>query len=111
MKHPRLTVILTVLGTWLVATLYFTLDMAKERMWLVSAVKAPGRMALLSIQADLEAGKTKLALAKLKRLHEEWSGFERGTQSFTGRAIGSIMPALHEVEQQIEQEEHSLLKP
>jgi hypothetical protein len=111
MKHPRLTIILTILGTWLVVTFYFSLDMAKERMWLVSAVKVPGRMALFSIQVDLEAGRTKQALAKLKRFQDEWSGFERGTQSFTGRGIGSIMPALYEVERQFKAEQNSAPKP
>jgi len=63
----------------------------------MSAVKAPGRMALVDIQTDLHAGRWDLATAKLEALRKQWAVFE-GEHGFRGHAIGNIMVTFGQIE-------------
>jgi hypothetical protein len=80
------TFIVTSLG-WYVVT---SLREALEATWLISAVKAPGRMALNAIQYDLAAGKYKSAAARLDLLQKSWARFEK-EDGYVGMGLGNIM--------------------
>lgn len=69
-----------------------------ERLWLVSAVKAPGRMALSEIQADMNAGRYALAKGKIDVLMVTWQRFDSGPDSFRGSGIGDIMVAFSKLD-------------
>lgn len=69
-----------------------------ERLWLVSAVKAPGRMALSEIQADMDAGRYNLAKRKIDILMVTWLRFDSGPDSFRGSGIGDIMVAFSKLD-------------
>jgi hypothetical protein len=56
----------------------------------MSAVKAPGRMALGEVEADLRAGHFEVANAKIAALKKQWAVFENEA-GFSGQAIGNIM--------------------
>ena len=61
-----------------------------ERLWLMSAVKAPGLMALEEIDTDLQRGNVAVATAKLQILIAEWRRF-REENTLSGAGIGNIM--------------------
>jgi len=63
----------------------------------MSAVKAPGQMALDAIEADLQAGQLEIAKSKLAALRKQWSAFE-GEGGFRGQAIGNIMVAFSQID-------------
>jgi hypothetical protein len=63
----------------------------------MSAVKAPGRMALDSLDADLQAGRVEIAKSKLAVLQKQWSVFE-SEGGFGGQAIGDIMVAFSQID-------------
>jgi hypothetical protein len=61
-----------------------------EKLWLISAVKAPGRMALDEIVTDLQRGDVAAATTKLQILRSEWDRFEK-EDGPSGAGIGNIM--------------------
>jgi len=86
-----LVIVITVAVTWIVASFVQGVQTGRERLWLQSAIKAPGRMALDEIQADLNAGRYTLAKAKADAFLDTWQKFESGPNSFGGSGIGDIM--------------------
>jgi len=63
------------------------------RLWLISAIKVPGRMALSEIQTEMNAGRYDVAKAKLGVLMTTWQRFDSGPDAFSGSGIGDIMVA------------------
>ena len=61
-----------------------------EKLWLISAVKAPGRMALDEIVTELQRGDVASATTKLQILKSEWDRFEK-EDGLSGVGIGNIM--------------------
>ena len=88
-----LVIVVTAVVTWIVASVVHGVQTGTERLWLVSAVKAPGRMALGEIQANMNAGRYDLAKAKIDTLMDTWHRFDSGPDSFRGLGIGDIMVA------------------
>ena len=86
-----LTVIVTGAVTWLVASVPYEVRTRTDRLWMVSAMKAPGRMALSDIQADLNAGRCETAKKKIDALLGTWQRFSSGPDSCRGAGIGDIM--------------------
>ncbi len=89
MNRTFITIVLTALVTsacWYVAT---ELRHSIQRVWLISSVKAPGSRALAEIEADLLAGRSDAAKAKLAALRKQWDVFDSEPE-FTGPAIGNI---------------------
>ncbi len=86
-------IVVTAVVTWIVASVVHGVQAGTERLWLVSSVKAPGRMALGEIQADMNAGRYELAKAKIDTLMDTWQRFDSGPDSFRGAGIGDIMVA------------------
>jgi hypothetical protein len=84
-------IVITVAVTWIIANFVHHVRTGTERLWLISAVKAPGRMALGEIQEDMNAGRYKLAKAEIDVLVEAWQKFDSGPDSFGGPGIGDIM--------------------
>lgn len=62
----------------------------RDEVWLISAVKAPGRMALDDIQAEMNAGNYDAAKLMIGAFKKQWTTFEQ-EQGFHGQAIGIIM--------------------
>ena len=89
-----LVIVITVAVTWIIAKFVHGVQTGTERLWLISAVKAPGRMALGEIQADMNAGRYQLAKAKMDVFVATWRKFDSGPDSFDGSGIGNIMVAL-----------------
>jgi hypothetical protein len=97
MKRTILTILITCLVTSLGWHFVGSLRRGIEGLWLMSAIKAPGRMALDSIEADLEAGRLEIAKRKLAALRKQWSVFE-SEAGFRGEAIGNIMVAFSQID-------------
>ena len=85
------TVIVTATTTWFVAGTAHNVQTGIDRLWLISAVKAPGRMMIEDIQADMTAKRYQLAKAKIDLLADTWHRFDSGPDSFRGSGIGDIM--------------------
>jgi len=97
MKRTFVTILITVMVTsfcWYFAT---GLRRSVERLWLMSAVKAPGRMALGEIEADLLGGRSDVAKAKIAALKKQWDVFE-SEEGFSGQAIGNIMVTFAQID-------------
>jgi hypothetical protein len=90
-KKIFLAIVITALLTWEISSVFRGLHTATERLWLISAIKAPGRMAIDDIQASMGAGQYKLAEAKLQALKDTWQRFDHGPDSSSGPGIGDIM--------------------
>jgi hypothetical protein len=88
------TAALTAVVTWMATSFAYGVQTGVERLWFVSAVKAPGRMALGEIQADMHAGRFEVAQAKIDAFMETWERFSSGPDSFRGPGIGDIMGTL-----------------
>jgi hypothetical protein len=58
---------------------------------MISAIKAPGKMAITEIQKDLDEGRTDLAKKKLQVFMDTWQRFDKGPDSCSGLGIGDIM--------------------
>jgi hypothetical protein len=87
------TILITVAATslfWSGWDAIHWIGVGKERLWLMSAVKAPGRMALDEIQDDLSSGRCESAKLKVEALKRQWAVFESEV-GFKGQAIGNIM--------------------
>ncbi|MFM2081435.1 MAG: hypothetical protein RL380_126 [Verrucomicrobiota bacterium] len=85
-----LTIVATALVTWFVCSVTSAVKINVERLWFISAVKAPGRMAFDEIQNDFSQGRDAMAKAKFELFRTEWARFNLET-NFHGEAIGSIM--------------------
>jgi hypothetical protein len=92
-----LTITATVFVTWFVCSLTSAVKINVERLWFISAVKAPGRMAFDEIHNDFAQGRDATAKAKLELFRTEWARFNLET-NFHGEAIGSIMIKFGELE-------------
>ena len=90
MKRTILTILIACLVTSLCWSVAESLRRDIEGLWFMSAVKAPGRMALDSIEADLQAGRVEIAKSKIASLRKQWSVLE-SEAGFRGEAIGNIM--------------------
>jgi len=86
-----LVVVITTAVTWITVSFIDGVHTRVERLWLISAIKAPGRMALGQIQADLNAGRYALAKAEIDTFMDTWQRFYSGPDSFRGLGIGDIM--------------------
>jgi hypothetical protein len=91
-------IVVTVVITWFIASTVHGIQTGAERLWLMSAVKAPGRMALGEIQADINARRYELAKAKIDILVDTWQRFDSEPPTFRGPAIGDIMVAFSKVD-------------
>ncbi len=68
MKPTFISIMVSVLVTSLCWYVAGSLRRGVDGLWLVSAVKAPGRMALNAIETDLQAGRLEVAKAKVAAL-------------------------------------------
>jgi hypothetical protein len=73
-------------------------ETGSERLWLICAIKAPGRMALDEIQKDMNAGRYAPAKRKIDVLMDKWRRFDSGPDSFSGPGIGDIMMAFSKLD-------------
>jgi hypothetical protein len=97
MKRTILTILVTCLATSLCWYVVGSLRRGVEELWLMSALKAPGRMALDSIQGDMQAGRMEIAERKLSALTKQWALFE-SEGGWRGQAIGNIMVAFSQID-------------
>ena len=86
-----LAIVITAVVTWIVTAVVHGVRTGTDRLWMVSAVKAPGRMALADIQADMDARRYGVAKAKIDAFTMTWQRFEAGPDSCSGQGIGDIM--------------------
>jgi hypothetical protein len=84
MKRTLITILITILVTSLCWYVITELRRGVEELWLMSAVKAPGRMALGEVEADLRAGHFEVGNAKIAALKKQWAVFENEA-GFRGR--------------------------
>ena len=97
MKRTILTILIACLVTSLCWHVAESLRRDIEGLWFMSAVKAPGRMALDSIETDLQAGRIEIAKSKVASLRKQWSVFE-SEAGFRGEAIGNIMVTFSKID-------------
>jgi hypothetical protein len=97
MKRTVITILITALVTSLCWSVVGGLLRGVEGLWLVSAVKAPGRMALDVIEDDIQSGRLELAKARIAALRRHWEAFER-EHGFRGEAIGNIMVTFGQID-------------
>ena len=93
-----LVIIVSAAITWIAFSIIQGVRTGAERLWLISAIKAPGRMAISEIQTDMDAGRYDLARAKLKIFMDTWQRFDRGPDAFGGRGIGDVMVAFSSID-------------
>ena len=98
MMKTFVAVITTAALTWLTFSLVHGVRTNAERLWMASAIKAPGRMAIAEIQTDLNEGRSDLAKRKVQVLMETWQRFEKGPDSCSGPGIGDIMVAFSKID-------------
>jgi len=98
MKKTFLTIIVTILVTWITFSVVRATRTGVERLWLVSAIKAPGTMAITEIQTDMNEGRYDLAKAKLQIFKDTWKRFDGGPDSFRGLGIGDILVAFSKID-------------
>jgi hypothetical protein len=94
MMKTFLTVLVTAVLTWLTFSLVYGVRIGIERLWLVSAIKVPGRMAIEEIQTEMNQGQYDLAKTNLQIFMDTWQRFNHGPDSFGGLGIGDIMVRL-----------------
>lgn len=97
MKRTVITILNTALVTSLSWYVVGGLLRGVEELWLMSAVKALGRMALDVIEDDPQSGRLELAKAKIVALKRQWESFER-EHGFRGEAIGNIMVTFGQID-------------
>jgi hypothetical protein len=91
-------IVVTAAVTWIAVSVVYGVRTHVERMWLISAIKAPGRMALTEIQTDMNEGSYDLAKAKMDVLMNTWQRFDSGPHAFRGLGIGDIIVAFRKLE-------------
>jgi len=97
MNKTFVTILITALLTSLC---WYVLTELRENInafELMSAVKAPGAMAIDEIQADLIAGRVEVAKLKIAALKKQWAIF-RSESGFGGPGIGNIMVAFGKID-------------
>jgi hypothetical protein len=85
------TIVATAAITWFAFSVVHSLRTGAERLWMISAVKAPGGMALGEVQSDMDAGRYENAKAKINALADTWQRFNSGPDSCSGLGVGDIM--------------------
>jgi hypothetical protein len=93
-----LIIVVTVAITWIMVSVIHSVRTGTEKLWLISAIKAPGRMALAEIQADMNAGHYDVAKGKIDILMNTWQRFYSEPDSFRGSGIGDIMVAFSKLD-------------
>lgn len=93
-----LIIVVTAAITWITVSVIHGVRTGAERLWLISAIKVPGRMALGEIQADMNARRYDVAKAKIDFLMSRWQRFDSGPDSFKGSGIGDIMVAFSKLD-------------
>jgi len=91
MKKTFLTIAITAFLTWFTFDVIQAVQTAVEHLWLVSAIKAPGKMAIADIQKDMNEGRYDLAKTKLQLFMDTWKRFDGGPDSCSGRGIGDVL--------------------
>src|SRR5947207_2507999 len=86
-----LTIVVTAVITWIAADLFCGVRKGVAKLWMISAMKAPGRMAIRDIQADMNAGRYDIAKRKIDAFEATWERFSSGPDSCSGTGIGDIM--------------------
>jgi len=86
-----LIIVATAAITWFAFSVVQSLRTGVERLWMISAVKALGGMALREIQGDMNAGRYESAKAKINAFADTWLRFNSGPDSCSGLGIGDIM--------------------
>jgi hypothetical protein len=86
-----LTIVITAIVTWIAVGLFHGIRMGTERLWMISAMKTPGGMAIRDIQAEMSAGRFEIAREKVDALAQTWQKFSSGPDSCSGAGIGDIM--------------------
>lgn len=89
----------TAILVWALASVYYGGRTAYDRVWMISAIKAPGRMALGSIQADMHAGRFDVARRKIDAFMQTWQRFDSGPDSCSGLGIGDIMLTFSKIQE------------
>lgn len=97
MKRTVIAILATAFITSVCCYLVGSVLRGAQKLWLISAVKAPGRMALDAIDADLRAGRLETAKSKFAALRKHWSTFDRDPE-FEGQGIGDIMVAFAQID-------------
>ncbi len=93
-----LVIVDTAAVTWIVSSFVHGVQTGTERLWFMSAVKAPGRMAISEIQLDMNAGRYEPAKAKIDVFMDTWQRFDAEPPAFRGSAIGDIMVAFSKLD-------------
>ena len=70
--------------------------MGRAELWLMSAVKAPGKMPLQAISVDMADQRYAEASRKLQILRSHWRTFEQ-SDGFAGPGIGHVVTELEDV--------------
>ena len=93
-----ITIAVTAILTWIIASFVHGAGVGVERLWLRSAVKAPARMALDEIQVDMKAKRYELAESKIDLLASTWHRFDTEPDLFRGSGVGDIMVAFSKLD-------------
>ena len=93
-----LVIVVTAVITWITVSIIHGVGTSVERLWLRSAIKAPGQMALTEIQADMQAGHYEAAKGKIDILTNTWQRFDSERDSFKGPGIGDVMVAFSKLD-------------
>jgi len=84
--------------TWITFSIIQGMRAGVERLWMISAVKVPGQMAIKAIQTDMNAGRYEIAKAKIDEFAATWQKFNSGPDSCSGPGIGNVMVAFSKIE-------------
>lgn len=84
--------------TWITTNVIYGMRANVERLWMISAVKIPGQMAINDIQTDIHAGRYEIAKAKIDEFAATWQQFNSGPDSCSGPGIGNVMVAFSNIE-------------
>jgi len=93
-----LTISITAVLTWFAFSFIQSVRTGVEHLWLISAVKVPGKMAIEDIQKDMNEGRYDIAKAKRQIIMDTWQRRDRGADSNSGRGIGDIMVAFSKID-------------
>ena len=100
MKRTLLTILITAVITSVFWNVWFSFARALDRFRMLSAVQAPGRMALDSIQAELAKGRYDVAEAKVLALKRHWNLFE--ADGLRGEALGRVMVTFSQIDPDVQ---------
>ena len=98
MKKTFLGIIIIAVLTWVMCSALHGVRTGAEGLWMISAIKEPGKMAIAEIQTDLNEGRTDLAKKKLQVLMDTWQRFDKGPGFCSGPGIGDIMVAFSRID-------------